>query len=108
MDKFKRGMVPPALLWSSAEIRLIVEHRFPLSWTILKEVWYLPHYNEVALKVGLLLKEGPGTVSTGVFFQVVICISIFQGLDKCDSDRSRMSGLNQSLCLVPTNHTYIS
>ena len=29
-------------------------------------------------------------------------------LDKCDSDSSRMSGLNQRSCSVPTNHTYIS
>ena len=30
----------------------LVELRFPLSWTSLKEVWCLPHYDELALKVG--------------------------------------------------------
>ena len=32
----------------------------------------------------------------------LIGIYIFQVLDKCDSDRLRMIGLNQRLCLVPT------
>ena len=75
---------------------------------ILKEVWYLPYYDEVALKAGQYLKEVHGTVISGVCFQVVIVIYILRGLDKCDSDRSLMSDLNQSSCLVPTNPTDIS
>ena len=42
------------------------------------------------------------------FFQVIIGISILRGLDKCDSDKSRISDLNQSSCSVPTTHTDIS
>ena len=30
----------------------LVERRFSSSWMSLKEVWYLPHYVEVALKEG--------------------------------------------------------
>ena len=65
----------------------LVERRFPSSWTSLKEVWYLPHYNEVALKAGQWFKGVHGTVISEVCIQVVIGNSIFRGLGKCDSGR---------------------
>ena len=65
----------------------LIERRFPSSWTILREVWYLPYYDGLALKAGWWLKGVHGTVISEVFIQVVIGISIFQGLDKYDSDR---------------------
>ena len=60
------------------------------------------------MKAGRYLKEGHGTVSSGVFLQVVLVSSILKGLDKCDSDMSQMSDLKQRSCLVPTNHIDIS
>ena len=36
----------------------LVELRFPSSYTSLKEVWYLLHYVEVALKAGQKLSVG--------------------------------------------------
>ena len=80
----------------------LVERRFPSSWTSLKEAWYLLHYDKVELKLGRYLKEGHGTVSVEVCFQVGIGISILQVIDKYDSDRLQTSGLNQSSCSVLT------
>ena len=86
----------------------LVERRFTSSWTSLKEEWYLPHYDGVALKAVWWLKGFHGTVSSEVCIQVVIVIYILRWLDKCDSDRLWMSDLNQRSCPVPTEpHRYI-
>ena len=68
----------------------------------LKEVWYLPQYDVVALKVGQWLKGYHGTVISEFCIQVVIGISILRVLDKCDSDRLLIGDLNQIPCLVHT------
>ena len=42
--------------------------------------------------------------------EVVENLSIhrIERIEKCENDKSQMSDLNQSLCLVLTNHTHIS